>query len=318
MAASTRAVVVGGAGFIGSSVVERLASGGAEVLVVDDLSRGRLENLKGPGAAAELAEIDIRDADALHRAVTAFRPEVVFHLAAQIDVRASMADPGEDAWRNVVGSVNVFSAAHAAGARRVVNTSTGGAIYGPDAPVPTPETAPTEPLSAYGLSKRTVETYADWFRRAKGLDVVTLRYGNVYGERQDPKGDAGVIAIFCDAVLEGRRPTVFGDGSQTRDFVYVGDVAAANLAAAAAEGPLRPVYNVGTGREVSIRELLAAVARAAGADPALAEPVLAPARAGEVPRSCLDVREARRDLGLPEPTPLEEGLRHTLDWMRSL
>ena len=178
-----------------------------------------------------------------------------------------MSDPQDDASVNVLGSINVFSAAAAAGVRRVVNTSTGGAIYSPAAPIPTPETAPVAPLSAYGLSKRVVEEYADWFRSSSGLDVVTLRYGNVYGPRQDPTGDAGVVAIFCERLLTGRRPVVFGDGTQTRDFVYVGDVAAANLAAADAAVLPHRVYNVGTGTEVSIHDLLRATAEGRGHRP---------------------------------------------------
>jgi UDP-glucose 4-epimerase len=312
-----RAVVTGGAGFVGSSVVEALAGRGTSVLVVDDLSTGSAANLHRIAGSVDLLKHDIRDGGPLREAVAAFRPDLVFHLAARTDVRASMSDPHDDASVNVLGSINVFSAAAGAGVRRLVNTSTGGAIYSPEAPIPTPETAPVAPLSAYGLSKRVVEEYAEWFRRTAGLDVVTLRYGNVYGPRQDPTGDAGVVAIFCERLLAGRRPVVFGDGTQTRDFVYVGDVAAANLAAAdAAELPHR-VYNVGTGTEVSIRELLRATAVAAAADPEAVVAVPAPRRPGEVHRSCLDVRRSVAELGLPRPVPLVDGLRRTLDWIRT-
>ena len=198
-----RAVVTGGAGFIGSNLVDRLVDDGAEVLVVDDLSTGSEANLTGALAAgARLEQLDVRDGPRLRgRRWPPSGPTTVFHLAAQIDVRASMADPAHDAAVNVLGSINVFAAALAAGARRVVNTSTGGAIYGSTEVIPTPETEPARPLSAYGLSKRTAEEYGAWFRSAHGLDVVTLRYGNVYGPRQDPTGDAGVIARFCDRVL---------------------------------------------------------------------------------------------------------------------
>jgi UDP-glucose 4-epimerase len=243
---------------------------------------------------------------------------VVFHLAAQIDVRESMTDPSFDAATNVVGSINVFAAARAAGVQRVVNTSTGGAIYGETDVVPTPETAPARPLSAYGLSKRTAEDYAAWFRRSHGLDVVTLRYGNVYGPRQDPRGDAGVIAIFCDRVLSGREPTVFGDGHQTRDYVFVADIVAANVRTARAANPPEEIFNVGTGTEVSVLDLVVAVADAAGVDRATFEPVFHPARAGEVRRSCLDVSRAREAFGLPAPTDLTTGLRRTLDWVGTL
>jgi UDP-glucose 4-epimerase len=199
-----------------------------------------------------------------------------------------------------------------------VNTSTGGAIYGETAFVPTSETVPAEPVSAYGLSKLSAEHYARWFRRARGLDVVTLRYGNVYGPRQDPRGDAGVIAIFCDRVLAGRRPTVYGDGRQTRDYVFVADITAANLATARASELTHDVYNVGTGTEISVLELAGSVAVAAGADPAEFAPQFAPARPGELDRSCLDITRARHDLGLSPPIPLADGLSRTLDWVRML
>jgi UDP-glucose 4-epimerase len=242
-----RAAVTGGAGFVGSTLVDQLLAGGTEVLVVDDLSHGTTSNLDNALAAgARLVELDIRDAGRLERGLAGFRPDVVFHLAAQIDVRMSMELPALDAHANVIGSINTFQAAHEAGARRVVNTSTGGAIYGDTDVIPTPETVEPRPLSAYGLSKRTAEEYARWFRRAKGLDVVTLRYGNVYGPRQDPRGDAGVIAIFIDKLLAGGRPTVFGDGRQTRDFVFVEDVTRANIAAGTADLLTHHMYNIGT------------------------------------------------------------------------
>ena len=314
-----RAVVTGGAGFIGSNVVDGLVDAGAEVLVVDDLSRGSRANLElALSRTARLIELDVRDGPAVDEAFRSFRPELVFHLAAQIDVRVSMDEPARDAAVNVLGSVNVFAAAHAAGVRRVVNTSTGGAIYGESAVVPTSEAVAADPVSAYGLSKLTAERYARWFHRMHGLDVVTLRYGNVYGPRQDPRCDAGVIAIFCDRVLAGRRPTVYGDGRQTRDYVFVADIVAANLATARAVVPAHREYNVGTGTEVTVLELARAVAAAAGVDPVDFEPDFVPARPGELLRSCLDITRARSDLGLPPPTPLPEGLARTLDWVRSV
>lgn len=316
-----RAAVTGGAGFIGSNLVDTLVRSGAEVLIVDDLSHGSEANLEGAlGASARLLRIDIRDGPAVTDSFAAFAPDVVFHLAAQIDVRTSMSEPARDASVNVIGSVNVFAAATAAGARRIVNTSTGGAIYGDSPIIPTPETEPARPLSAYGLSKRTAEEYGSWFRRTQALDVVTLRYGNVYGPRQDPSGDAGVIAIFCDRVLTGRRPIVFGDGEQTRDYVFVADIVAANLAAAAATAGklVHEQYNVGTGTEVSVLELISAAAAVAGVEPTAFTPTFQPPRAGEVRRSCLDVTRARTELGLAEPTSLAEGLRETLTWLRSV
>ncbi|MCY7341057.1 MAG: NAD-dependent epimerase/dehydratase family protein [Pseudonocardia sp.] len=318
-----RVAVSGGAGFIGSHLVDALVAEGSDVMVIDDLSHGSASNIVGAagtgasGSRVELVELDVRDGAGVHRALTRFRPEVVFHLAAQIDVRTSMLDPATDAAVNVLGSVNVFAAALAAGARRVVNTSTGGAIYGETDLVPTPETAPTDPLSAYGLGKHTVEQYGAWFRRSHGLDVVTLRYGNVYGPRQDPRGDAGVIAIFCDRVLSGSRPTVFGDGTQTRDYVFVGDIVAANLAAAGAVDLRHDLFNVGTGTEVDVLTLITAVADAAGVDPVAFAPEFRPARAGEVLRSCLDVSRARAERGLAAAPGLTAGLRPPREWVRT-
>ncbi len=310
-------VVTGGAGFIGSNLVDALVEAGSDVLVVDDLSHGRRSNLEHAlGSGAQLVELDVRDGARVEEIFRSFQPELVFHLAAQIDVRVSMEEPARDAAVNVLGSVNVFVAAHAAGVRRVVHTSTGGAIYGETVVVPTSERVPADPVSAYGLSKLSAEHYARWFRRARGLDVVTLRYGNVYGPRQDPRGDAGVIAIFCDRVLAGRRPTVYGDGRQTRDYVFVADITTANLAAARASELTHDVYNVGTGTEISVLELAGSVAVAAGVDPAEFAPQFAPARPGELDRSCLDVTRGRHELGLPPPIPLADGLSRTLDWVR--
>jgi UDP-glucose 4-epimerase len=299
-------------------VVDRLVDRGADVLVIDDLSNGTQPNLVAALAAGvRLEQLDVRDRPGMQEVMTAFRPDVVFHLAAQIDVRASMADPVQDASVNVLGSIAVFAAAHAAGVSRVVNTSTGGAIYGATGRVPTPETEPAAPLSAYGVSKRTAEEYGAWFGSAHGLDVVTLRYGNVYGPRQDPRGDAGVIARFCARVLTGEPPLVFGDGQQTRDYVYVGDIVEANLAVADASTLRHRTYNIGTGTEVSVLQLIAAVARAAGIDPEDFRPRFEQARPGEVLRSCLDVTRARDDLALEAATPLELGLARTLEWVRS-
>jgi UDP-glucose 4-epimerase len=298
-------------------VVDALCSSQVEVLAIDDLSGGDPRNLMTAcRAGARLLPLDIRDFAALHDALHEFRPDWVFHLAAQVNVRTSMVEPALDAGVNVIGSINVFAAAAAAGVTRVVSTSTGGAIYGETAVIPTPEGIPEAPVSAYGLSKATTERYARWFHRSHGLDVVTLRYGNVYGPRQDPTGDAGVIAAFCDAAASGGSPTIYGDGKQTRDFVFVSDVASANLAAARAARLHHRTYNIGTGREVSVTELAAAVAHAAGLDPSRFRPHHLPAREGEVRRSCLDVTRARRDLGVSASVGLSSGLRLTFDWLR--
>lgn len=314
-----RAIVTGGAGFIGSTLVDALQTLDFEVLVLDNLARGSIVNLDDAfKRGAQLTQLDVRDASAVGAAFAEFQPQLVFHLAAQIDVRSSMGDPGYDASVNVLGAINVFAASLVAGVQRVVNTSTGGAIYGETSVLPTPETVAPRPISAYGVSKLTAEQYARWFWQANGLDVVTLRYGNVYGPRQDPRGEAGVIAIFCDRLLSGRRPTVFGDGTQTRDYVFVNDVAEANIAAALSTRLPHRVYNVGTGIEVTVLELVNETIRVARTDPDLVAPEFLPARPGEVLRSCLDVRRARNELGLPAPTPLNEGLRRTRSWMREL
>ena len=250
-----RALVTGGSGFIGSNLVDALVERGDEVTVLDDLSTGRRENLDGAIAAgAELAEVDIRDAEAVADLVGRTTPEVIFHLAAQIDVRKSAADPPLDARINVEGTINVLEAARGAGVRRVVNTSTGGAIYGEGKIIPAPEDHPVAPEAPYGLSKFCAEGYCDLFDRLHGLSTVSLRYGNVYGPRQDPLGEAGVVAIFCGKLLEGKRPTVFGDGLQTRDYVFVGDVVAANLLAA--ESNATGAFNIGTGVETSVLDIV--------------------------------------------------------------
>jgi UDP-glucose 4-epimerase len=307
-----RALVTGGAGFIGSNLVDALVARGDEVHVLDDLSSGRRENLAGSPAVLHVA--DIRDAAGVREAIDAAQPEVVFHLAAQTDVRKSIADPAFDALTNVVGTINVLEAARSAGARRFINTSTGGAIYGDVDQVPTPETVSPEPMAPYGQSKFCAEEYLRWARRLYGFETVTLRYGNVYGPRQDPAGDAGVIAIFCGRALEGRRPTVFGDGMQTRDYVFVGDIVRANLAAADHPAPTGS-YNVGTSEESTVLDVVAAVREAAGLAEDDFAPDFQPARTGELLRSSLDVSRARDELGYTATTSLREGIAETYAWV---
>ena len=312
-----RALVTGGAGFIGSHLVDALLDRGDEVTVIDDLSTGRRANLDSALArGAAFDEVDIRDAARVAASLLAARPDIVFHLAAQIDVRKSIDDPAWDASINVGGTINVLEAARRAGVKRVVNTSTGGAIYGVADVMPTPETAPPRPMAAYGQSKFCAEAYCGWCERLYGLSSVTLRYGNVYGPRQDPHGEAGVIAIFCGALLAGARPRIFGDGRQTRDYVYVGDVVAANLAAAA-HPEAHGSYNIGTGIEASVLEVVAALRAAAGVGDGDFEPEFAAARAGELQRSWLDVTRARAELGFTADTDLVSGLKPTLEWARA-
>jgi UDP-glucose 4-epimerase len=305
-------LVTGGAGFIGSNLVDALLAQGDEVTVIDDISTGRRENLDAALAAgAELVELDIREAEALRALAAEWRPERVFHLAAQIDVRKSLTDPFFDAAVNVGGTANVLDAARAAECGRVVFVSTGGAIYGEGEgqDLPLAEDAPIAPRSAYGQSKFAAEGYLALYERLYGLSGVSLRLGNVYGPRQDPLGEAGVIAIFCGLLREGGRPTVFGDGTQTRDYIYVGDVVAAAIAAAASEvsGPI----NIGTGRETNVLELAEALRQLGGRDDF--EPELAPPRPGEVQRISLDATRAEQTLAWRPEVSLDRGLRQTLD-----
>ena len=306
-----RCLVTGGAGFIGSNLVDALLARGDEVTAVDNLSTGRRENLDGALAnGARLAELDIRDAGAVAELAAEARPEVVFHLAAQIDVRKSVADPAFDASVNVGGTANVLEAARAGGASRFVFVSTGGAIYGEGEgkKLPLGEDAPVEPLSAYGQSKFAAEGYLALYERLYGLSSIALRLGNVYGPRQDPLGEAGVVAIFCGKLRGGGRPIVYGDGTQTRDYIYVGDVVAAALAAAGA-GATGPI-NIGAGREASVLELVELLRELDGAEGF--EPELAPPRTGEVQRISIDPARAGRELGWSAEVGLEEGLRLTL------
>jgi UDP-glucose 4-epimerase len=293
-----RAVVTGGAGFIGSHVVEALLARGDEVTVVDDLSNGKRENAAD---GARLVVADIREG--LVPVLAEARPEAVFHLAAQVDVRVSVERPDHDASVNVLGTVAVLEAARAVEAQ-VVFSSTGGAIYG-ECDGPALESAERRPLAPYGVSKLAGEEYLAAYNRLYGTGHVSLRYGNVYGPRQDPHGEAGVVAIFLGALARGEAPRIFGDGRQTRDYVYAGDVARATVAATGQDGG---VFNVGTGNETSVVELYALCRQVAGSG---LEAVEAPARLGELQRSVLDIRLAERELGWRPEVPLAEGLRRT-------
>lgn len=303
-----RALVTGGAGFIGSNLVDALVARGDEVTVLDNLSTGRRANLDAALAqGATLVEADIRDAEAVRDVVARARPEVIFHLAAQIDVRKSVADPAFDTRVNVEGTVNVLAAAQAAGVRRFVNASTGGAIYGEGRILPAPEDHPTAPEAPYGQSKLAAEGYCGLFRRLHGLSTVSLRFGNVYGPRQDPLGEAGVVAIFCGKALAGGTATIFGDGLQTRDYIYVGDVVAANLLAAESDAP--GPFNVGRGEQTTVLELAEALAPLARDGFGYEH---APERQGEIRHIALDFSRARAELGWEPRVPLAEGLQLTL------
>ncbi|MDB5114328.1 MAG: UDP-glucose 4-epimerase [Chloroflexi bacterium] len=302
-----RTLVTGGAGFIGSTLVDALLAAGHEVTVLDDLSRGRREQV---AAGARLVVADVA-APAACEALLAARPEVVFHEAAQIDVRRSVAEPLFDTTVNVLGTVNLLQACVDAGVRRVVFASSGGAIYGDTEVIPTPETHAANPASHYGAAKQCGEAYGGVYRLLYGLEFVALRYANVYGPRQDPHGEAGVVAIFAERLLAGRPATINGDGGQTRDYVHVDDVVAANLLAM--ETPHPGAYNVATSVETDVSTLFGHIARACGID---AAPLHGPAKPGEQRRSCLDVRLAAERLGWRPRVDLAEGLANTVEHFR--
>jgi UDP-glucose 4-epimerase len=307
-----KTLVTGGAGFIGSNLVDALVARGDDVAVIDNLATGKRENLEHALAnGAELIELDVRDAEAVAAAVERVGPEAIFHLAAQIDVRRSVADPAHDSRVNVEGTINVLNAALAARVRRLINTSTGGAIYGEGQILPAPEDHPVAPESPYGLSKFCAENYCALFTRLHGLSTVSLRYGNVYGPRQDPLGEAGVIAIFCGKLLDGGRPQIFGDGKQTRDYVYVGDVVDANLRAA--DSDITGAFNVGRGVATSVLDIVEALA--AQSDNGFEADHL-PARTGEVQHIALDPSRTKAELGWEAQVDLEQGLSRTLDSLR--
>jgi UDP-glucose 4-epimerase len=304
-----KTVVTGGAGFIGSNIADALVELGDEVTIVDDISTGKRENVEQALAGgARLVEADIRDGQGLIDLFEEVRPDAVFHLAAQIDVRRSVAEIAFDATVNVVGTINVLEAAKRSGAGRVVNSSTGGAIYGEGRIIPAPEDHPAEPEAPYGQSKFAAEGYLELYRRLFGLSTVSLRYGNVFGPRQDPLGEAGVIGIFCGKLTENEQPTIFGDGEQTRDYVYVGDVVAANLAAAGSDRS--GAFNIGTGRQTSVLDIVRALGEIGGREFQAAH---APERPGEVRHIALDYTRARAELGWEPKVELHEGLERTLE-----
>ncbi len=304
-----RIIVTGGAGFIGSHVVDAYLAQGHDVAVIDDLTSGSQDNVN---ARARWYQVDIRGPE-IHAIIENERPEVISHHAAQINVRRSVENPSADASVNIMGSLNLFEAARHHGVRRIVFASTGGAIYGEVEGEAADEAHPCRPLSPYAVAKLAAERYLDYYCAAHGLDGVILRYANVYGPRQDPHGEAGVVAIFMNRILAGLAPTIYGDGEQTRDFVYVDDVVRANLAALALETKpgVLPVFNVSTGSEVSVNELwrvLAAIVR-----PGMS-PYHEPAKAGDVRRSVLDAGHARSMLGWTAEVKLDDGLRATWEW----
>jgi UDP-glucose 4-epimerase len=298
--AKTMVVVTGGAGFIGSHVVDALLAEGERVVVVDDLSSGEAQRV---AREAALDVVDITDAGALDRVTDAARPAAIVHLAAQSSVTRSVADPRRDCQANVLGTLNVLEAAKRHGAP-VVFTSTGGALYGNDAPIPTPEDAPPAPISPYGASKWAAEAYVRTWGLADRAPHAVCRLGNVYGPRQSPHGEAGVVAIFTHHLWRGEPPTVYGFGRPTRDYVHAEDVARALLAAVGKPG----VFNIATGLTTDVMQIFEMLRRAAGSS---IEPVLAPLRPGELEQSCMDPSRAQRELGWRAEIGLQDGLRST-------
>ena len=302
-----KVLVTGGAGFIGSHLVDRLIQEGHEVVVVDNLSTGKRRNLN---RAARFFKLDIQSWR-LERVFRNERPNLVMHLAAQMDVRKSVEDPTFDAQVNVLGTLNVLQQSIKHGVRKVVFSSSGGAIYGEQEIYPAPESHVTKPLSPYGISKLCGEQYLSYYQRVNGLQVVALRYANVYGPRQDPEGEAGVVAIFIQKLLNNEQAIVNGNGRQTRDFVYVEDVVEANLAAMGQD--IQGTFNVGTGEETSINDLLRVLVQHTNST---CKEVHGPAKGGEQARSVIDSGKLRQELSWESKTELSEGLKHTVGYFR--
>ena len=300
--------ITGGAGFIGSHLADGFLAAGDRVLVLDDLSGGKRENVPD---GAELHVLDIRSPEAA-RVVAESGIDLLVHHAAQMDVRRSVENPIFDADVNVLGTLNLLEACRRGGVRQVLFASTGGAIYGEQDAFPATEDHPTRPVSPYGVAKLAVERYLFFYHVAYGLDAACLRYANVYGERQNPHGEAGVVAIFLEKLLSGGTPTINGTGRQTRDYVHVSDIVRANLAAAGRPGFF--TYNVGTGQETDVVELYRRIAAALGLD---REAQHGPGKPGEQLRSVIDGSRARAELGLPEPLGLKQGLARTADWFKA-
>lgn len=303
-----RVLVTGGAGFIGSHVVDGLTRAGHGVAVIDDLSSGARENLSA--SPAELHDLDIR-APEVREVFESFRPDALCHHAAQIDVRRSVADPAADADINIVASLRLLEHCRAVGTQRVLFASTGGAMYGAQRAYPAPEDHPARPESPYGVAKLAVEHYLEVYALAYDMEVTSLRYANVYGPRQDPHGEAGVVAILAERLLAGKAPRIFGDGTQTRDFVFVEDVVRANLLAL--ERGLAGVFNVGTGEETSVAELCALLCQELSPG---ATPIYESARPGEQARSSIDPRRLRELVGWRPEVSLAEGLARTAAYFR--
>jgi len=307
----SKILVTGGAGFIGSHLVDRLIKEGHKIVVVDNLSTGKKENLN---KRAKFYKIDICSPK-ISEIFKKEKPEVVFHLAAQIDVRKSVENPVKDAKINILGSLNILENCRKFGTKKFIFASSGGAIYGETNLIPTPETHPARPESPYGLAKLLIEQYLEFYKKNYGLDYVSLRYSNIYGPRQNSKAEAGVIAIFVDKLLNDKTPTIFGDGSQTRDYLYVEDaVEAALICTGLTRANLIPIFNIGTGKETSVNEIYSLISKMIGKN---IKPIFAQAKAGDLKRSCLDSSKIKKDLGWQPKDDLKEGLKKTIEWFKS-
>lgn len=304
-----RVLVTGGAGFIASHVADKVLAAGHEVTILDDLSTGKRRNIPG---RAEFHEMDIRDG-ALTEVFHSFRPDIVFHHAAQMDVRKSVAEPTYDADVNILGTLNLLESCRRHGTRKVIYAGTGGAMFGEAEYIPVDERHPVNPISPYGITKHTVEHYLHAYRTNFELDFTVLRYPNVYGPRQDPYGEAGVVAIFSLQLLRGERPTIFGDGGKTRDYCYVDDIVEANMLAL--DRGSGSIYNLGRSIEVSDQQIFEAVRDAVGVD---IEPIYAPRRPGEVERIALDATAAGDALGWRWKTPVDAGVARAVDYYKTL
>jgi len=311
MRETMRILVTGGAGFIGSCVVDRLVGAGHHVTVIDNLSRGNRANLAHAGPAVQFVHADLRDPN-LKGIVSEAAPEVILHLAAQIDVRASVSDPLNDADINILGTINLAEAARTAGVRKIVFTSSGGSIYGDPDRLPVTEDTPINPLSPYAVAKMSGELYLNAYSQLHGVQCTHLALANVYGPRQDPHGEAGVVAIFVQALLHGRPTTVFGDGTNTRDYIHVNDVATAFLLSAGTTGDRRR-YNIGTGKQTTDRDLHTRIAGALGVPD---HPHAASARLGDLRASALDPSRAHHELGWQPSHDLTTGIQTTIDYFR--
>ena len=305
----SKILITGGAGFIGSNLVDALIDQGHEVLVVDNLSTGRKENLN---PKAKFFELDLTDKK-LIKVFKSEKPEIVFHEAAQIDVRKSVADPVWDAKQNILSSVNLLENCKNFGVEKVIFASTGGAIYGDTDQIPRPESHLEQPISPYGIAKLTIEKYLHYYHQVFGLPYIALRYSNVYGPRQNSKGEAGVVAIFCDKLLSGQPPVIHGDGRQTRDYVYVSDVVKANLMALKSDKI--GIYNIGTSIETDVNKISELIKDNIGTEIDFTH---GEAKAGEQQRSCIDYGKAKNELDWKPSVNLVKGIKKTVDWFKNL